>query len=90
MITQAIVGWATDLWAWVLGLFDGVKIPDFAMRPPSAITTITRWLDGFSIWFPWDSFRIFIIGTVGFVLTCFLVRAARAAIGHLPFIGGNG
>ena len=90
MITQAVVSWATEIWAWFLGLFDDVKIPDFALRPPSAIKTITQWLDGFSVWFPWDAFSTFIIGTVVFVLTCFLVRAVRAAIGHLPFIGGNG
>lgn len=90
MITQAVVSWATEIWAWFLGLFDDVKIPDFAMHPPAAIKTITQWLDGFSVWFPWDAFSIFIIGTVAFVLTCFLVRAVRTAIGHLPFIGGNG
>lgn len=90
MITQAVVSWATEIWAWFLGLFDDVKIPDFAMHPPAAIKTITQWLDGFSVWFPWDAFSIFIIGTVVFVLTCFLVRAVRTAIGHLPFIGGNG
>lgn len=90
MITQAVVSWATEIWAWFLGLFDDVKIPDFAMHPPSALKTITQWLDGFSVWFPWDTFSTFIIGTVAFVLTCFLVRAVRTAIGHLPFIGGNG
>lgn len=90
MITQAVVSWAMELWAWFLGLFDDVKIPDFAMHPPAAIKTITQWLDGFSVWFPWDAFSSFIIGTVAFVLTCFLVRAVRTAIGHLPFIGGNG
>lgn len=90
MITQAVVSWAMELWAWFLGLFDDVKIPDFAMHPPAAIKTITQWLDGFSVWFPWDAFKTFIIGTVAFVLICFLARAVRAAIGHLPFIGGNG
>ena len=33
---------------------------------------------------------MFIVGTVTFVMACFLVRAIRAAVGHLPFIGGNG
>ena len=89
MITETIVSWATDLWAWFLGLFD-VRIPDFALHPPSAIKTITQWLDGFSIWFPWTEFQMFIVGTVTFVMVCFLVRAIRVAVGHLPFIGGNG
>lgn len=90
MITQAVVGWATDMWAWFLGLFDDVKIPDFAMHPPSELQTIFKWLDGFSIWMPWDAFKTFIIGTVAFVMVYFLVRAVRAAVGHIPFIGGNG
>lgn len=90
MITQAVVGWATDMWAWFLGLFDDVKIPDFAMHPPSELQTIFKWLDGFSIWMPWDAFKTFIIGTVAFVMVCCLVRAVRAAVGHIPFIGGNG
>lgn len=90
MITETVVSWATDLWAWFLGLFDDVQIPDFAMHPPSAIKAITQWLDGFSIWFPWTEFQMFIVGTVTFVMACFLVRAIRAAVGHLPFIGGNG
>lgn len=90
MITEAVVGWATDMWAWFLDLFDDVKIPDFAMHPPSALQTIFKWLDGFSIWMPWDAFKTFIIGTVAFVMVCFLIRAVRAAVGHIPFIGGNG
>ena len=90
MITETVVSWATDLWAWFLGLFDNVQIPDFAMHPPSAIKTITQWLDGFSICFPWTEVQMFIVGTVTFVMACFLVRAIRAAVGHLPFIGGNG
>lgn len=90
MITEAVVGWATDMWAWFLGLFDDVKIPDFAIHPPSELQTIFKWLDGFSIWMPWDAFKTFIIGTVAFVMVCFLVRAVRVAVGHIPFIGGNG
>lgn len=90
MVTEAVVSWATDLWAWFLGLFDGVQLPDFALHPPDELQTIFSYLDGFAIWIPFDSFKLFILGIIGFVLACFLVRAVRVAIGHLPFIGGNG
>ena len=90
MITETVVGWATEAWAWFLGLFDAIKIPDMLSKPPDGLALLIDRLDGFGIWIPWSTFKTVFLLVSGFILSCFLARAIRVAIGHIPAIGGNG
>lgn len=79
-----------DLWNWFIHLFDGVDFPDAVKSPPPEVSEFLKYLLGFGVWIPFDRFAVIILAGIAFVSGCFAFRAARAAIGHLPWIGGNG
>lgn len=90
MIVEWLMSIGADVWNWFVHLFDGVDFPDVVQSPPPEVTEFMRHLRGFGVWVPFGRFAVIILAGVAFVSGCFALRAARAAIGHLPWIGGNG
>lgn len=90
MIVEWLMKIGADLWNWFIHLFDGVDFPDVVKSPPPEVAEFLSRLHGFGVWIPFGRFGVIVLAGVAFVSGCFALRAARAAIGHLPWIGGNG
>ena len=90
MIVEWLMKIGADLWNWFIHLFDGVDFPDAVKSPPPEVAEFLSRLHGFGVWIPFGRFGVIVLAGVAFVSGCFALRAARSAIGHLPWIGGNG
>jgi hypothetical protein len=92
-----IVTWflqaASAGWRWFLGLVPADAAHPIQQVAPSMMDLITPFATGIAstgVWLPWDVLIICIGVTSAFYAVGFALRLARAVLGHVPFVGGNG
>jgi hypothetical protein len=93
LITTWFLQVVAGIWRWLMGLAPASAADPVAAITPTVQDIITPFASGIAdlgVWIPWDNLTIALGVTAGFWGVSFFLRLARAVLGHLPIIGGNG
>jgi hypothetical protein len=90
VIVETFMGLLTGVIGGAFGLIPPDPMASVAFSMDDLITPLSTGLASLGAWVPWQPLVICSPLVFGVYSASMLVRAARAVIGHLPFIGGNG
>lgn len=89
-----IVEWLLDLVeivvGWVMGLFDGLEIPDAVSNPTGTFSTLVGQAAGMGVWVPWAVIAGAVVASLGVWLVGFIIKAVKQVLAHVPLFGGAG
>lgn len=90
MITEWLVSVGAGFGAWVATLFPELELPDWFTGVDDIVNGVFAYGDGLGAWVAWDIVPAILLLPIAIWAVGLTVRAARAAIGHVPFVGGKG
>lgn len=90
MITEWLLGLGATILAWVGSLFPAWTPPPEFTGLGGMISQLMGWFVGLGVWVPWG-----VLGAcVGIQLAAWAIalsaKTVRAAVAHIPFVGGHG
>lgn len=90
MVIEAIFGALNGFFAWVVGLFGGIQLPQWSDQLAGNLDDLATQISGMGVWvnFP---LGVTVAGVVISVfLACLLVKVVLRIVAFLPFAGGAG
>lgn len=91
MIIEWLASIASGFLDFVTGLFPPVEIPDWILNADDYVTSlIDDYGEGMGAWVDWTFAGVLAGITLTFSIGALTFRAVRAAVAHVPFVGGKG
>lgn len=90
MISEWFLTLASTVIAWLVGLLDGITIPDWLLTLDDSWNAVVAPLDGVAVWVPWALVIPITLLCVATYFVCLVIKYARAIASYIPFFGGAG
>lgn len=90
MLVEWIMKLGADIAAWFAGIFPVWVVPDQLMNVDDALNGLFAGLSGFGPWVDWAFVATVAAIPLGVWAVGLLVKISRAALAHIPWIGGKG
>lgn len=91
MIVEWFFSLAGGVWGWVTGFMPAISDDSgVIVTAQNFMATLGEGAGLMGAWVPWVTLGLCLATVIPVYLGSMAVRLARAIIGHLPIIGGNG
>lgn len=90
MIVEALMAVVHGVVGFVVGLFAGIDLPDWADQAQEALGTLSTYISGMGVWINWP-LAVLVAGVVvSTFIGCLVVKIVLRIIAFLPMVGGAG
>lgn len=90
MITDAIIRLGGNMAVWILGLFPSWDPPEWMKDPLGPLNSWVESMYGVGVWVDWKAVGICLTAVIAAYGVGLTIRLVRAAMSHVPLIGGGG
>lgn len=90
MIVEWIVSVGSGFASWVASLFPVLELPEWFTGVDELVNDVFGYGDGLGAWIDWPIVVPILVAPLAIWALALGVRAARALIAHIPFLGGKG
>lgn len=91
MITDFLIAAGFNICQWLIGLVNGAFGTDtMTWKSNGGFTWLVTQAAGISSWVPFPVITACIASVTGVWLTCLIIKTVRAAVAHIPLVGGAG